>query len=266
MRFEQYLSEADGRTRAIAREKAVEFIKKNCMNSARAFFTKGTGLFRGHISIYDNFGIINPKTHTRRSANTSNYYTLLVDNLPQWKDYPKRSQSIICANDERTAYGSQSDKYLVLPVDNGKIGVCDEPDFWESFGKTYRTEMNSFNDNLKRILINFADSYADNNWAALKKEIDKADKHSEDIAKHVDRTMGQYSIIGGMIRNDMTLWEFINYVLDPKNNDFTLINNTKDLPTNYSRECWTDAVSVFINVDYLHDHKYSLKKDILGEQ
>ena len=46
----------------------------------------------------------NSLTAMRKSANTKNWYTLLMDNiLPEWAAYPKRSQSFICSTSERRA-------------------------------------------------------------------------------------------------------------------------------------------------------------------
>lgn len=258
MRFENYLSE--GRTTPISYEKSVAFIKKNCMNSARMYFNKNVGLFRGHVSITTDFGIVNPKKHERESANTSNFYTLLMDNLPQWKDYPKRGKSLICSNSEEGAYGDSSNKFLVLPVDNAKIGVCSEYDFWESFRNTWPgSGMDFFNNSLEKLLRKYAGGASDTSWAKLKKQIDDADKQSESFDD-------EFTVISREMNwNEMTLWQYINYVLDPDNNRFLLLKGVNNLPVSSERECWTDAISAVINVNYLSKYGRSLGRDILGE-
>ncbi len=79
-----------------------------------------------------NTSIYNTNSFTRKSANTYNYYTLLFDNHPSWKDYPKRSKSMICTTEYSTADG-YGNVFIVIPSDKAKIGVCPANDLWNSF-------------------------------------------------------------------------------------------------------------------------------------
>jgi len=84
-------------------------------------------------TLYPSYTILNPKIEKRKSRNTANFYTLMMENLSQWRKFPKRSNSLICTTDYYKArmYGTA---YRVIPIDlNAKFGVCPEEDIWESF-------------------------------------------------------------------------------------------------------------------------------------
>jgi hypothetical protein len=89
-------------------------------------------IYRGESSISPGVKFVEPAKYTRRSANTDNYYTELVDNSDRWTMYPKRSQSLICTNHLQTASG-YGDIHVVLPQADPVIGVCSGIDFWYSF-------------------------------------------------------------------------------------------------------------------------------------
>lgn len=70
-------------------------------------------------------------TKTKRvSQNTSNWYTEIFDNHPEMKDFPKRSESLICTTDIDYASHFSAYVYAVLPVKNAKIGEVCERDIW----------------------------------------------------------------------------------------------------------------------------------------
>lgn len=72
----------------------------------------------------------------RVSRNTSNELTLLVSHiLPSWQSWPKRSRSLICSEEYRTAgsYSKGGGPYIVLPLGDPMIAVVPGEDFWDSF-------------------------------------------------------------------------------------------------------------------------------------
>ena len=81
---------------------------------------------------------VDPRTSTRRSANTSNYYTLWMDNDKAWRSFPNRSKSIICTTsyEKATQYATSNESmvYAVWPEEEyTSFGVCPTPDLWTSF-------------------------------------------------------------------------------------------------------------------------------------
>lgn len=112
-----------------------------------------TPIFRGIKGGRAPFLFIEPANFTRYSRNTFNFGTLLMDNLPAWQKFPKRSQSIICSTSVNQAYGYTNEiekVYRVLPFNNAKIGICPAIDVWLSFKQLskYGIHLNHFNDEI----------------------------------------------------------------------------------------------------------------------
>jgi len=249
MRFELYLTE--DRSKSLKEEDFVKLIKSGVYDDAIKGFDKKQGiLFRGVMgSKYTSYTIIDPtKGRLRRSANTSNEYTLLVDNLPEWKDYPKRGRSLICTTDEYYATGF-GDVRIILPVNGAKLGVCKGGDFWDSFTLIFpelrATEMDSFNKRLQEIIgMDF-----DKNWPTLRKQINRFDKDELDFY-----VSGQWR---SLIDKHGSLMKSLKYILDPKNNEFYLSQIGKSLMG--LGEVWTDSPCISISVD----ESVSMSDDII---
>jgi len=137
MRFDNYLKEniiiqpeykTFERTMKVSEEVALEWLRKNDG-------WKGSRLriFRG-TSFISPYGIVRPSEHTRKSRNTLNYYTLMIDNFKSWNSFPKRSKSIICSTNEDYASGFANEEvYQVFAKKGGVYGVCSGGDIWRSF-------------------------------------------------------------------------------------------------------------------------------------
>lgn len=164
MRLLQHLNER--RTKYVGKEDAIKVIRAKCKKHVKAI-TSGNRphIYRGIQGYHENYGIVDIGSEDdRRSKNTTNHMTLLMDNLPSWKSYPKRSQSIICSTNSSNAssYGSL---YMVYPTDQCNIGVCPASDIWDGFFKAfggYRIDVPAWNNYLK------THSIPDTGWAAMK--------------------------------------------------------------------------------------------------
>lgn len=138
MRFKQFLNERDGDHRnEISEEQAAELAKQH---AAVALSNIKTPIWRG-FSGTAPFYLIDTAKGGRKSVNTSNYYTSIMDGvLPS--EFPRRSKSIICGNNANKDYadGHSSDissggksthgMYAILPYDDAKIGICPQHDIW----------------------------------------------------------------------------------------------------------------------------------------
>lgn len=113
--------EADVEERA-----ALEEINKHCTDALRAFST-GAVLFRG-ISEQAKFRKVDPSTGMRTSRDTNNIYQLMFDAAEDFANYPKRSKSLICSNDESLA-GVYGEKHVVLPYNGTKLAISSNADF-----------------------------------------------------------------------------------------------------------------------------------------
>lgn len=98
-----------------------------------SFLKNNTGLFRGMNAGYDSFLITDYSQGERKSENTRNLYTVLIDNSPHFKNFPKRSKSMICSNS--IFYAKQYGNYqpmAIIPFDGVKIAVCPQQDIWNT--------------------------------------------------------------------------------------------------------------------------------------
>ncbi len=132
LEFEYFINEkyeTSSRGRSLTLEEIVEIFNQNC----KMYDNNSVKLFRGHGAAM-LYSLYEPKKFKRVSANTANHYTVLIDEiLPNWKSYPKRSESLVCSTSESytKAYGNYM--YEVIPFDSAKIAVCPYRDIWESF-------------------------------------------------------------------------------------------------------------------------------------
>jgi len=244
MRFKNYINES--RSKVIDPKDVIKIIKSKCKKALKSY-KKGDIIYRG---INDNYKFlsIDPKKHTRESANTMNYYTLINDNSPAWKKYPKRSQSLICTTDMFTAsnYGYE---YVVLPYDGAKIGVAPMEDYWFSFDNiTGIDSLDSFNYQLERLFKQINIPLSDASYSKIQRAFNDFDI----IFGYDDESLNiliddNFSILDGYDDyNDMM--EFIQETLDPDNNGFRLITIGDKLP-NGDNELWTDSKCILINVN-----------------
>ncbi|NPV12905.1 MAG: hypothetical protein HPY57_14130 [Ignavibacteria bacterium] len=117
----------------LSEEQLINYIKENC----KEFLKKPKVITRsirpdnlGKDWIDFDYFYSDPKTLNRKSSDCYNYYTLIIDNAPEWKDYPKRSKSFICTLGTSHIEGN---RYYVIPKDDSKWGVCKKHDIFVSF-------------------------------------------------------------------------------------------------------------------------------------
>jgi hypothetical protein len=115
--------------------------------------------------VTDAYAMTDSSKGKRVSQNTSNFYTLILDNHPGRKQFPKRSASLICTTSERTARGYDNHPLRVIPGNAAKIGFVNEPDMWHTnisiFGDTFKIE--NLNSRWQRLGL------SENNWNDWKK-------------------------------------------------------------------------------------------------
>ncbi len=109
-----------------------KILDANCKQGL-SFLANNTGIFRGMTGTKD-FMVVDYSKGERSSTNTDNFYTVIFDNSPYFKDYPKRSKSMICSNSIAYAenYTGWSEPYAIIPFDGTKIAVCPRQDIWET--------------------------------------------------------------------------------------------------------------------------------------
>jgi hypothetical protein len=209
----------------------------------------------------------------RFSTDNPNEYTLLMDNLPDWKLYPKRSKSFICTLGNSHMSGNM---YYIIPLDGSKWGVAPEFDIFHCFKKMTKeycgNEMNipdffvMIRDAAKKFNIHLTDS----NYTKYKKQIIEFNKIIIDIDRLDEFSTNFYRL---MEKNNQYLWESIVDVINPKNNGFKLLT----IPEIYNKvevlkkeineipnmiETWTDSPCIFIYDNYFDNFLVNLEQKI----
>lgn len=121
MKFAAFLLE-NKHKESISLEEAIYIVQTKCKKSIHNKIWRGGG-FEDGIYLMDSSKTV------RRSANTANHYTLILDHINNKKDLPLRSKSFIMSGSQDIA--EQFGTCLrIIPFDDAKIGLTGEEDFW----------------------------------------------------------------------------------------------------------------------------------------
>jgi hypothetical protein len=176
--FESRTSElTESEFRKILHEKCKDFVKKPKL------------LQRSKIKSSSQFTYIDPKQYERNQLTTGNtdgvdtkHHIILMDNLPSWSEFPKRSKSVIglTSEDPRTIFGSE--RFLIIPFDGARFGVAPSCDLWgcNSVGLTSISFNNRFSELMK------ADKISDNSYSEMISDLQR--KYDEWLKSNGDQT------------------------------------------------------------------------------
>ncbi len=123
MKFATFLLESKHK-QSITTEKAIEIAKQHC---SKAIANK-IELWRGG-NFYDDCYLMDTSHTVRRSANTSNHYTIILDKFLGEKDLPMRSKSFIMTGEHGTSKSFGTSR-RIIPFDDAKIGNTGKEDLW----------------------------------------------------------------------------------------------------------------------------------------
>jgi len=238
----------------LTEQEAIDIINKDCSIILDKYKRHPNWkIYRG-LKIAGNWLFTDPAKGTPRfsKGHIGNYYTLLMDNLPIWKKYPKRSKSIICTNSfsDAATYG---DIYVVFPFNNANFGVAPAGDIWLGFLGTIG-QLRIFVRDLKILLEKTTHGVAnfDKDWNRLTRSF----KASEEFIKseksdEVINAFKQYNKdwINDII-NGKSYIETFNKYMSPSKNQF----DTTKRPTEVTRgrELWTDSKCVLVYEKLVH--------------
>lgn len=124
MKFKNYLNEEA----PIKKDQLFDLLKTDYSEAFYAYRKKNI-IYRGMKNINKSFALLKPNKE-RKSVNTLNFYTVIINEHPSWKEFPKRN--VICTFDLAVShfYGIQ---YIVFPKNGTKIGICPKQDIWGSW-------------------------------------------------------------------------------------------------------------------------------------
>lgn len=116
-------------------ENAIALLNKHCKDSLW-MLELNSPIWRGDMKVKfpkSGFLTVNTARTERRSQNTSNYYTVIFDNHPEMKDFPKRSRSFIAntSKDRALDYTVLDNPFVIIPFDGAKVGFTHRYDIWD---------------------------------------------------------------------------------------------------------------------------------------
>lgn len=132
----QYFKLFESRTARLSDEEFINLAKTKCKD----FLASPKYLQRIKGSYDGDYSYINPKLSHRNPLMKdegsggvfSSHHTLLMDNLPSWKGFPKRTQSIIGSTNFGFDPSFGDHYYCIIPYDNANFAVAPDCDLWNS--------------------------------------------------------------------------------------------------------------------------------------
>lgn len=261
----------EGRTNSIGKEKTVEFVDPIVREFGDVY--KAPEIYRG-IKNDISFGLIRPSEHVRVSANTKNYYTLLIDNSKRWSEYPKRSKSVVCSTNKKKA-GNYGQPFKVFPKIGSKIGVCPVDDIFYSFprledvlGIRKMSDFNYFLEYIYEWVLGYSEELSETSFTKLKAQLNligESEKFIELYQTEKFKNNPEQKRLPSSIQDNIekaaefffpnfnTFYEMIDHLLDPKKNGFNLVNYKKGLEMPKNKEVWISSDSVLIHTTLLQD-------------
>lgn len=268
----QYFKLFESRTARLSDEEFIDLGKTKCKD----FLVNPKYLQRIKASYDGEYSYINPKLSHRNPLMKdegaggvfSSHHTLLMDNLPSWNGFPKRTQSIIGSTNFGFDPSFGDHYYCIIPYDNAKFAVAPDCDLWNSSCEILNNEY-KFDDYFSESFLQAGIS--DNSYQEMMEDIQKLyndyinDKHLQ-VSGYITRifkAMKEDNV------KDVTL-AFDEYFAPEKfrglgtkhvgSNGFTVMNYSeisniqeKDSLGNlikYGNEFWTDSECLIV---YLGD-------------
>lgn len=238
-----------------------------CRNNAQKVLKNYKPIYRGFDA--PAVGIIDTNGMNRKSANTKNYYTLWMDNYVAWKNYPKRSKSLICATSSIISEDF-GEVQLIIPADKNKIGICSDYDLWFSFEELSKAY--GHNGNLEHLMDDISKIFytlysasiaksAGDNFHVLEKCLKdatltkmKEEVEIEDTTPEKFKSESKSAI--GICENKGydSLYELFGALLVPEGNGFNettgAVWGTANFP---KREVWVQGECVTVDLYKCHD-------------
>jgi hypothetical protein len=270
MKFKTFLLEISvsaSRSKQISRDQAIALVKTRCK---KALKIDHAVIVRG-VDNKSDFSFSIPSLSTRTSANTSNEYTLVLDNSPEWDKFPKRSESLICGTVANAGYANDfGELHIVLPIDNWPtdIGVCSDFDLWTSFkfsSPRHGRNLEQLNSSI-RMVFDAAVTYdipgKDMTWEQFRQLC----KETTDFLRDPTNVNTPLSNTWKNVTDGkMTFEEQVRHYLNPKDNGIKVMTYAElaQITDASAREVWLSNDSVLIKVpnDMRIDDAYQQFRD-----
>jgi hypothetical protein len=231
-------------------EEALKIFETQCKD-AHWMLTEDRPLWRGAKNLSPliaraGYVTVDTSATERTSQNTSNFYTMILDNNPAMEGFPKRGRSFIGSTSRDTAEGfarSWDEPYttktfVMIPFDGTKIGVCSSSDMWNnSVNMFYRTrDVADMNDEFEEL--------------GLEPTLESFKKFDEDLRDGDDDALGRFSRVFFNAAKKGEVDDFLNTVWEAYTPKRLMLSNhtTKDLPHDLKRnEVWVGGKVLLID-------------------
>lgn len=273
MKFKNLLLK-EGRSKEISKDEIYSYLTSKDFNIHK----NASKIYRKISGFESKYGIVRPQNYKRKSANTSNYYTLIIDNSPKWSSYPKRSKSIVCwaVNDKDDTPAPLHALYYIIPKERSKVGVVPKSDIWKS-----RFPFGSMQSFIMRVnnIASYAfgenvDNLPDDNIQEFEKSIDKIDSIIKNkkggYKKALNRSKSLYltslgkSLIKRFINSKKNrLFEFLFEVLDPQKAGFKVEEYSKQFSVSGpANEVWIADTCLLVHAKTFHFYGDNFKRHL----
>jgi hypothetical protein len=243
----EYHYDSENRSVDVSNDEIISFLRSK-PEFIKYVTDGGRLIYRGNTKLQSNTSYkVSPSNYVRRSQNTDNYYTMMMDNLPQWKSYPKRSKSIICSLDIDRAktYGGYN-VHVVVPIKSINLGICPKWDIWDSFTELRRADY--FNHDFETLVDAAFRIYGRNShrltnasdWNEYLTAFSIIDNVKEQLESGTAIRRSEWVL--KYLAYDTPFYEFIQNIFDPEFNGFDVVNNYQSVDTfTMDHEVWTDS-------------------------
>jgi hypothetical protein len=199
----------------------------------------------------------------RVSEDSNNVYTLLFSYiLPSWKNFPKRTESIIFSSSKEgiNKYLRNNNKsaYIVLPRNSAKIAICPTEDMWDAFSNSFlfgkTDDLHIFDDSMidamtavldfknkidnekqiqknencndPKISTEITDAFKSNDYIKVKEYLDTFNYVINNYDKDAVLLDNYYlySMSKNIIKNSNNIISTLDDACNPKLNNFNLVN------------------------------------------
>ena len=206
---------------------------------------------------------ISPSKFTRKAPTTENYYNVIIDNSERWKDYPKRSRSVMTHTEMSKTHLYGNKLYRVIPIkENSKCAYVDN-DYWLTCTKLFNEwpfgkieTLNEFNGSLRNIFNLKSRDYSS---SKLKSLLNSNNLNIENLSSIMrkDTTNKWIESLKSIEKEYGSFYDWVDGLMDPKNTKVGLLeyNNESSLPKLYHKyehtsigyEVWTDVDCLLVD-------------------
>jgi hypothetical protein len=200
----------------------------------------------------------------RRSRDNANFYTLILDNSPQWKGYPKRSNSFICT------LNCVSSDYYVIPEDDSLWGIVPDIDIYFGFKELGIYSLNHLVKGLIQIAKYCGIELLDDSYINMKNSFNlfQTELYSKFNKENLKEQFWELNLHEGAIISNylISIWggnifKYLVKTLNPVDNGFKLNYYNDIIEQEFKRECWTESPCLFIKRSNMIEYLEKLSKE-----